>query len=49
MKINFIDLGRQQDRIRPEIEKRIAAVLSHGKYITNPKVNSLIEFKNANL
>jgi dTDP-4-amino-4,6-dideoxygalactose transaminase len=41
--MQFIDLKTQQSRIRPEIEKRIATVLDHGKYINGPEVRELEE------
>jgi UDP-2-acetamido-2-deoxy-ribo-hexuluronate aminotransferase len=36
--MEFIDLAAQQKRILPGIEKRIAGVLAHGKYIMGPGV-----------
>lgn len=36
--MQFIDLAAQQAAIRPEIERRIARVLSHGQYIMGPEV-----------
>lgn len=39
--IPFIDLQAQQKRIRPQLEKRILAVLDHGKYIMGPEVYEL--------
>lgn len=39
--IPFIDLARQQQRILPEIEKRMAAVLKHGQYILGPEIAEL--------
>jgi UDP-2-acetamido-2-deoxy-ribo-hexuluronate aminotransferase len=42
-KIEFIDLKTQQQRILPEIERRMAAVLRHGQYIMGPEVNELEE------
>ena len=39
--IPFIDLNRQQQRILPEIERRMAAVLRHGQYILGPEVAEL--------
>jgi len=39
--IPFIDLNRQQQRILPDIEQRIAAVLKHGQYILGPEVAEL--------
>ena len=37
----FIDLAAQQDRIRPELERRIHAVLRHGHYIMGPEIAEL--------
>ncbi len=37
----FVDLGAQQKRIYPDIEKRIQGVLKHGKYIMGPEVKEL--------
>lgn len=39
--IKFIDLEAQQRRLGDEISQRIAAVLSHGKYILGPEVGLL--------
>ncbi len=39
--MQFIDLGRQQKRIRAAIDIRIAAVLDHGSYIMGPEVEEL--------
>jgi UDP-2-acetamido-2-deoxy-ribo-hexuluronate aminotransferase len=39
--MEFIDLAAQQKRILPGIEKRIAGVLAHGKYIMGPEVFDL--------
>lgn len=39
--IPFVDLTAQQDRIRPELERRIDAVLRHGTYIMGPEVVEL--------
>lgn len=39
--IPFIDLAAQQQRIKPEIDRRIAAVLAHGQYILGPEVAEL--------
>jgi len=39
--IPFIDLAKQQSRILPEIERRIAAVLKHGQYVLGPEVTEL--------
>ncbi|WP_395392879.1 DegT/DnrJ/EryC1/StrS family aminotransferase [Novosphingobium sp. BL-8A] len=41
--IPFIDLAKQQDRIREKIETGIAAVLAHGRYILGPEVDELEE------
>jgi UDP-2-acetamido-2-deoxy-ribo-hexuluronate aminotransferase len=39
--IDFIDLKTQQGDIRPELERRIHAVLHHGQYIMGPEVREL--------
>ena len=39
--MQFIDLARQQDRIRSNINSRIAQVLAHGHYILGPEVAEL--------
>lgn len=41
LNIKFIGLEAQQKRIYPQIEKRIKAVLAHGKYIMGPEVIEL--------
>ena len=41
--MNFIDLKKQQIKIRDKIEERIKAVLDHGKYIMGPEVYELEE------
>jgi len=41
--MEFIDLNAQQDRIRPELDRRIKTVLAHGKYIMGPEVHELEE------
>lgn len=41
--MEFIDLKSQQARIRDSIEKRISAVLDHGRYILGPEVAELEE------
>lgn len=41
--IAFIDLKAQQRRIRPAIEKRLQAVLDHGRYIAGPEIDELEE------
>lgn len=39
--MQFVDLKKQQERIRADIEGRISAVLDHGKYIMGPEVGEL--------
>lgn len=39
--VAFIDLAAQQDRIRPELERRVHAVLRHGHYIMGPEIAEL--------
>lgn len=39
--IPFIDLATQQARIKPELDRRIEAVLKHGQYIMGPEVQEL--------
>lgn len=41
MKINFIDLGAQQARIKDQIDAGLARVLAHGQYILGPEVKEL--------
>lgn len=41
--IAFIDLAAQQERIRPQLDKRINGVLAHGQYILGPEVAELEE------
>lgn len=41
--MQFIDLGAQQQRIKPLIDAKIAAVLAHGHYILGPEVSELEE------
>jgi len=41
--INFIDLGAQQQAIRPQIEAALRQVLDHGQYIMGPEVRALEE------
>jgi len=41
--IEFIDLKTQQQRILPDVERRIKAVLAHGQYIMGPEVYELEE------
>jgi UDP-2-acetamido-2-deoxy-ribo-hexuluronate aminotransferase len=37
----FVDLARQQDRIRGDLNKRIQKVLDHGQYILGPEIEEL--------
>jgi len=39
--MDFIDLKTQQARVRDSIDRRIAAVLDHGRYILGPEVREL--------
>ncbi len=39
--MQFIDLAKQQRRIRDKIDDRIGVVLDHGKYIMGPEVTEL--------
>ncbi len=41
--IQFIDLAKQQKRIKTDIDARIQKVLSHGQYIMGPEVAELEE------
>ncbi len=41
--MDFIDLKTQQARIRERIDRRIAAVLDHGRYLLGPEVDELEE------
>ena len=41
--MDFIDLKKQQGRIREKIDSRIKSVLDHGKYIMGPEVFELEE------
>ncbi|MFZ5965195.1 DegT/DnrJ/EryC1/StrS family aminotransferase [Thalassococcus sp. BH17M4-6] len=41
--IPFVDLAAQQNRIRADLDRRIADVLSHGHYILGPEVAELEE------
>lgn len=41
--IPFIDLATQQEKIKMNLDRRIAAVLAHGKYILGPEVKELEE------
>jgi len=39
--MDFIDLAAQQERIKPDLDRRLAAVLAHGRYILGPEVQEL--------
>ena len=39
--IPFIDLNAQQQQIRADIDRRISAVLDHGRYIMGPEIDEL--------
>ncbi|MDO4230977.1 MAG: DegT/DnrJ/EryC1/StrS family aminotransferase [Lautropia sp.] len=39
--IDFIDLKQQYQRLKPQIDARMAAVLAHGQYIMGPEVAEL--------
>jgi UDP-2-acetamido-2-deoxy-ribo-hexuluronate aminotransferase len=41
--MEFIDLKAQQRRIRADIDRRIARVLEHGRYVLGPEVQELEE------
>jgi len=41
--MEFIDLKAQQARIRADVDRRIAAVLDHGRYVLGPEVQELEE------
>jgi UDP-2-acetamido-2-deoxy-ribo-hexuluronate aminotransferase len=41
--IDFIDLKTQQERILPNLERRMKAVLSHGQYVMGPEIKELEE------
>jgi len=41
--IEFVDLKAQQRKILPELERRMKAVLDHGRYIMGPEVQELEE------
>ena len=42
-RIEFVDLKAQQLKIQPEIERRMKAVLQHGRYIMGPEIQELEE------
>ncbi len=41
--IPFVDLAAQQERIKESLDRRMAAVLAHSKYILGPEVGELEE------
>lgn len=41
--IEFVDLKTQQRKILPELERRMKAVLEHGRYIMGPEIQELEE------
>src|SRR5659263_30105 len=41
--IELIDLKAQQQKILPELERRMKAVLRHGRYIMGPEIQELEE------
>ena len=41
--MEFIDLKAQQQRIRPELDRRMLAVLEHGRFVMGPEVKELEE------
>jgi len=41
--MKYIDLSKQQKKIKPELDRRIARVLAHGKYIMGPEIKELEE------
>lgn len=41
--IEFVDLNAQQRRILPDLERRMKAVLQHGRYIMGPEIQELEE------
>lgn len=41
--MKFVDLAAQQARIRIDIEKRLQAVLDHGRYVDGPEIAELEE------
>lgn len=41
--IPFVDLATQQEKIKSSLDKRIATVLGHGKYVLGPEVKELEE------
>ena len=45
MKINFVDLKRQYERIKPEIADAITDVLDNTSFILGEKVETLVDEK----
>lgn len=43
MSMQFLDLAAQQERIRDSLDRRMAAVLTHGRYILGPEVAEIEE------
>lgn len=43
LSIEFIDLKAQQQKILPELERRMKVVLQHGRYIMGPEIKELEE------
>ncbi|SDH07950.1 DegT/DnrJ/EryC1/StrS family aminotransferase [Roseospirillum parvum] len=43
MSLPFIDLAAQQARLKPELDRAIAEVLAHGRYIMGPEVEAFEE------
>jgi UDP-2-acetamido-2-deoxy-ribo-hexuluronate aminotransferase len=43
MPVEFVDLKAQQRKILPELERRMKAVLDHGRYIMGPEIQELEE------
>ena len=39
--IPFVDLASQQKRIRSDVDKAMARVLDHGRYVMGPEVAEL--------
>ncbi|WP_417512963.1 DegT/DnrJ/EryC1/StrS family aminotransferase [Minwuia sp.] len=39
--MQFVDLGAQYARLKPQMDARMAAVLAHGKFINGPEVKEL--------
>ena len=41
IKMQFIDLATQQERIKADLDRRIQAVLAHGSYVMGPEIGEL--------